>query len=373
MTAICIKIGRNVLLNEKENIFSYSPYSKDKEWRNTIFRRLLIELTKHHQNNCEIYRNILAASNFVLRDESKIEELPFLPASLFKHLTLTSVPADSIQRTLTSSGTSRQTVSKIYLDSKTSVMQMRALACIISDFLGKEQLPILILDCPSVLKDYSQYSARGAGIQGFSIYGKSRTFALNDQMQPNIAEIEKFGEMVNGNSFFMFGFTYMIWQHLYKYFKNNGIKLDLSNGILIHGGGWKHLIAEQITDEVFKSCLLETFGLKKIYNYYGMVEQTGSIYMQCECGHLHCSNFSDIFIRRVEDFAPCKIGETGIIQTISILPYSFPGHSLLTEDEGVLLGEDDCACGRNGKYFKVNRRLTNAELRGCGDIYAANY
>ena len=42
----------------------------------------------------------------------------------------------------------------------------------------------------------------------------------------------------------------------------------------------------------------------------------------------------------------------GLIQLFSLLPKSYPGHSLLTEDEGVLLGEDDCKCGRHGKYFK---------------------
>jgi hypothetical protein len=35
---------------------------------------------------------------------------------------------------------------------------------------------------------------------------------------------------------------------------------------------------------------------------------------------------------------------------------------------GVLLGEDDCACGRMGKYFRVNGRLKSAEVRGCSDV-----
>ena len=48
---------------------------------------------------------------------------------------------------------------------------------------------------------------------------------------------------------------------------------------------------------------------------------------------------------------------------------SYPGHSLLTEDEGVLLGEDDCKCGRLGKYFLVLGRVKNAEIRGCSDAY----
>ena len=82
---------------------------------------------------------------------------------------------------------------------------------------------------------------------------------------------------------------------------------------------------------------------------------------------------SDIFIRRPYDFSIADLGERGIIQTLSILPTSYPGHSLLTEDEGILLGEDDCECSRLGKYFKMLGRVKNAELRGCSDTYAEQF
>ena len=109
--------------------------------------------------------------------------------------------------------------------------------------------------------------------------------------------------------------------------------------------------------------------MEKVHDYYGMVEQTGSIYMECEEGHLHTSIFSDIIIRDPKDFSECNYGEEGIIQTLSVLPKSYPGFSLLTEDLGVLLGKDDCKCGRLGKYFKINGRIKNAEIRGCSDTY----
>jgi len=84
-------------------------------------------------------------------------------------------------------------------------------------------------------------------------------------------------------------------------------------------------------------------------------------------GHLHTSVFSDIIIRRSHDFSIAEKGEKGIIQILSVLPKSYPGHSLLAEDEGILLGEDDCSCGRLGKYFKIIGRIKNAEIRGCSD------
>jgi hypothetical protein len=104
-----------------------------------------------------------------------------------------------------------------------------------------------------------------------------------------------------------------------------------------------------------------------------MVEQTGAIYVECEYGHLHASIFSDIITRRAVDLAPCEYGEKGIIEAVSLLPKSYPGHALLTEDEGVIFGEDDCPCGRLGKYFKIEGRIAKAELRGCSDTYAASF
>jgi hypothetical protein len=100
-----------------------------------------------------------------------------------------------------------------------------------------------------------------------------------------------------------------------------------------------------------------------------MVEQTGSIYIQCEQGHLHAPIFSDIVIRDPVDFNPLEIGQTGLIETLSLTPLSYPGHALLTEDLGRIEGEDDCSCGRLGKYFTVMGRLQNAEVRGCSDTY----
>ena len=126
---------------------------------------------------------------------------------------------------------------------------------------------------------------------------------------------------------------------------------------------------EAVSREEFKERLREACGIQRVHDYYGMVEQTGCIYMECECGHLHASTYSDVIMRRMEDFAPCGVGEKGVIQVLSMIPTSYPGHSILTEDEGILLGEDDCPCGRKGKYFEVTGRIRNAEVRGCSDTY----
>ena len=138
-------------------------------------------------------------------------------------------------------------------------------------------------------------------------------------------------------------------------------------------GFWKKFEAEKITREDFKKAFYDLCGIRHFLDHYGMVEQTGCIYAECECGHLHASIYSDFIPRNHVTFEPCRIGEKGIIQVVSTLAHSYPGHSILTEDEGIILGEDDCPCGRKGKYIKVLGRIKQAELRGCSDTYAAKF
>lgn len=358
-----------------EDILAVPPYSLNREEKNKILTERLTELTDRHRNACVEYDRILRAVGY--EHAVTYKDIPFLPVRLFKERSLRSVPEEEVVKTMTSSGTSGQQVSKIYLDKITASNQQKVMAKIVADFTDSSRMPMIILDCPSVLKDRKKFSARGAGILGFSIFGSKKIYALNDDMQLDIEGMKAFLEKYKGQRILLFGFTFMIWQHFYQelvtYKEKTGESIDLSNGILIHGGGWKKLISEAVSPEEFHDRLKEICGLEHIHDYYGMVEQTGCIYMQCECGHLHASNFSDVIIRNPVDFSECQIGEKGIIQVVSTIPESYPGHSLLTEDEGIIVGEDDCACGRKGKYFRVLGRIKNAEIRGCSDTYAADH
>lgn len=351
------------------DVLEISPFSLNKEEKSKLFTEYLKELSLKHYQKCENYRKIVDKLNCNLSEIKNYTEIPFLPVRLFKEFDLKSIPTEEVFKTMTSSGTSGQAVSKIYLDKTTAANQQKTLVKIVSDFTGASRMPMLIIDSPSVIKNRNMFSARGAGILGFSIFGADRTYALDDDMNINIPVIEAFLEKHKGQKILLFGFTFMIWQFFYKKLKELNIKLDLSNGILIHGGGWKKLVNEAISKEEYKQSLNDVCGIKSVHDYYGMVEQTGCVYMECEYGHLHASIFSDVIIRNPKDFSITKTGEKGLIQVCSLLPESYPGHSLLTEDEGIILGEDDCPCGRKGKYFTILGRIKNAEIRGCSDTY----
>ena len=358
-----------------DDIINIDPYSLDSAEKEKLLTDRLVELTETHVKACKAYGDILNTLGYNSEKVSSYKDIPFLPVRLFKELSLKSVPDDQVVKTMTSSGTTGQKVSKIFLDRQTSANQQKTMVKIVSSFTGSERMPMIIIDCPSVIKDRNMFSARGAGILGFSIFGSKKIYALKDDMSLDLEGITAFLDNHKGEKILLFGFTFMIWQYFYKELlklKAEGNSIDLSNSILIHGGGWKKLASEAVSPDEFKNLLKDVCGIESVHDYYGMVEQTGCIYMQCECGHLHASIFSDVIVRNPEDFTEVAIGEKGIIQVVSTIPESYPGHSLLTEDEGVVLGIDDCPCGRKGKYFKVIGRLQKAEIRGCSDTFAAN-
>ena len=359
-----------------DEIINIPPFSLDKEEKEKLLTERLTQLTDYHMENCPEYRRMLISIGYNRNNIHSYRDLPFLPVRLFKELDLKSIPKEDVVKTMTSSGTTGQAVSKIYLDRATASNQQKTMVRIVSEFTGSSRMPMIIIDCPSVIKDRVQFSARGAGILGFSMFGSKKIYAFDDDMKLNVEELKGFLNEHKDEKIFLFGFTFMIWQHFYKELvrlKEEGISFDLSNGIMIHGGGWKKLISEAVSHDEFHKRLFDVCGLKHIHDYYGMVEQTGCIYMECECGHLHASIFSDVIIRRPLDFSEADIGEKGIIQVVSTIPESYPGHSLLTEDEGAILGIDDCPCGRKGKYFRIDGRLKNAEIRGCSDTYATKF
>ncbi|HEV7231960.1 MAG TPA: acyl-protein synthetase [Bacteroidia bacterium] len=349
-------------------LFLNAPqYSLQAEEKKKLLLEHLTSLHEHHLIHSEGYKKICAG--LFPGHIKALKDIPYLPVSVFKNHELKSIPESEVFKVLTSSGTTGSVPSKIYLDKGTAQMQTRALSNIMQYVLGRERLPMLIVDTIGIIKNRTSYSARAAGVLGLSVFGKSHFYLLNESMEPDLEGLQVFLEAHKGKPLLIFGFTFMVWQYLYEVVP----ACDLSGSILIHSGGWKKLTDKAVDNDVFKLRLKEKFNISKSYNFYGMVEQVGSVFLECEHGFLHAPNFADVLIRSPFDFHVLPHGEEGIIQVISILPYSYPGFSLLTEDLGTIHGEDNCSCGRKGKYFKVSGRMKKAELRGCSDTFTLTH
>ena len=186
-----------------------APYSLGKEEKHAVLDEYLINLTKYHYEHSEGYRKMLDGTGVDISKIHHYEELPYLPVSLFKDLTLRSVSEDDVVKTMTSSGTTGQKTSKIYLDRETSANQTKTLTKIVASLLGNKRGPMIILDSSSVVKDRRMFSARGAGILGFSMFGSKRMYALDENMELDIEGIKAFFGRASGRNHLP------LWLYLY--------------------------------------------------------------------------------------------------------------------------------------------------------------
>ena len=346
------------------NIIRENPYSLDKNEKNIFFQKKMNDLTKYHYSKSNIYKQILNGLNYKEKNFN-LEQLPFITTNLFKELDLLSIESKKIFKILSSSGTSGSKTSKIYLDKENSIVQRNVLNRIFEYNFGNKRMPMLIVSSnPNINRN--SFDAKTAAILGFSMFGTNHTYIINKKGEVDLNEFERFMEKYSEEDFLIFGFTHEVFQTFFDKIKKNN-KYDLRNGILIHGGGWKKLKNKKISNEKFKKNFLKEYNLNKVFNYYGLIEQIGSIFFECPvCSLFVCSNFSEIFIRD-KNLNIIKNGK-GFVQLLSLLPKSYPGHNILTEDIGEIIQNPNCKFDHKGKCFKIHGRVENSVIRGCSDV-----
>lgn len=350
-----------------EELLARAPFSLKQAEKEAMMLGAMNDLAARHYANCPGYARIVDAAWGGLRRWERMADIPFLPVTIFKEQDLSSSASRAI--VMRSSGTTGQVPSRIVVDDETAGRQSAALVATFRHVLGERRLPFLAIDSKSVLVE-TGLTARGAGVLGMMKFGAKTVFALDAALEPDLDAIRRFVTANGGAPFLIFGFTFLVWSKLYQAFADGD--LDLSNAVLVHSGGWKKLESEKVSNPEFRAALGRRFGIGRIYNFYGFVEQIGSVFLEGEDGLLYPPNFTDVIVRRPGTWEPAEIGEEGVIQTLSLLPTSYPGHSVLTEDIGVIETVDAGAGGRLGKALRIVGRAPKTELRGCSDVVAAS-
>ena len=348
---------------EDKKVFNF----KKKE-RNSFFKKNLFEMIKFHQKNCKDYFSILKNLNFQFSKKTKITDIPAIPVSIFKDNKLYSCKEKKIIKKLLSSGTTGNKQSQIFLDATNSKVQTKVLVQIMEYFFGKKRMPMLIIDKKFEYQDRTKLSASQAAVNGFSILAKKTYFALHSNGQINLEEIKKFMEEFVDDEKIVFGFTNKVFEFFLE--KQNLFQdMQFKNCMLLHGGGWKKIESKSMSPKKFKSELKKRYNFKKILNYYGLIEQTGSIFVECnKCDSFKCSIYSDVYVRDENLKIEQQYNKEGLIQLMSLLPSSYPGNNILTEDLGLICSSKTCKCNFKGKRFKIIGRSKESEVRGCANI-----
>ncbi len=353
-------------MNETLLSLIQTPFTtKQQAEKEETLLQLLRDLTNHHKTACPIYGKIIDLA-FPNHDHvKKLTDFPYLPVSLFKERLLSSVPETDIRVILQSSGTTGAGKSRIALDLTTAQLTAQAMASIVRSLTGHKRKPMLIIDAKETISKVNDadMSARAAAILGLMPFGRDYCFALRQDLTLDSLLLSSFLKQHKGEEILIYGFTHLIWTAFFPACQT--MHLDFSSGLLLHSGGWKTLAAQNVDHAAFRTRAKTYANLDQVINFYGMAELPGVIFPEQETGFFTPPSFADILIRDPLTLAPCADGTPGLIQVLSALPQSFPGHALLTQDVGVI--EPGPV-----KRFRVLGRAPKATLRGCSDVIAAS-
>ena len=344
------------------------------EHHSRVLAVLQAELTYAAERSGQ-YGQYLDAWPVDYRAATGIADLPYLPVGALKaNPPLALAPPEKLIRTLTSSATTGQTPSRVALDAETSKRMIKGVTTIVSDFIGPKRRPYLVIDGPATLAGQGELGARGAAIQGLRPFATDVVCCLNGDSSGRL-EIDEdklfaFAEKWRNCEVLAYGFTYVVWQHLVVPLRARGIRLEMPNIRLLHSGGWKRLQDQAVTRAAFAAGCAAVFGCaeSRVVDFYGMVENVGVIYPDCDRGYKHVPAFADVIVRDPLTLRPVAAGREGLVQVCSTLPTSFPGFLLLTDDIAEVIRYDGCPCGRRGMSFRFVKRVPKTELRGCGNI-----
>lgn len=361
--------------NEINSIFSSEQFTVPQQDKERKLLPILQFQVKNHITHSEALASYYTKMHFTPSDMKSVADIPPIPVQMFKSFDLRTCKEEDVTRILNSSATTTGIPSKIYVDKQTAFRQTKGLATTTKNFIGKNRKPYLVIDEDVNKGKKVKLTARGAAIRGFSTFAKGTEYIMdsnNGQLVLNKERLVKFAQEHQNEEILIFGFTFIIWSRLIQPAVKEGFTVNLPNVKILHGGGWKKLREQSVSKEEFSKEVASFFNTKpeNVIDYYGMVEQLGVVFFDCEYGYKHVPDFADIIIRDFYSMNEVPDGKEGLIECVSIIPSSYPGQALLTEDIGKILGRDTCPCGRKGKYFTFVARAEKAEIRGCGDTFA---
>jgi hypothetical protein len=363
-----------------EGLLTQAPYGVDPRQRHDALLALLKQELAYACGRNPRFCNYVEQWPADFRVAEKIADLPYLPVGVFKENPPLALVGDGeVKRTLTSSATTGQSPSRVVLDAATARRMAKGLITIIRDFIGPARRPYLVIDTPENLTAQAEMGARGAAVQGLRSFATEVVSCLRPSPEGDSSiDLEKLlacaAEWKHADVL-VYGFTYVIWTYLVEPLRHQGITLGMPNVHVLHSGGWKRLERQAVTRDEFNRGAAAVFGCaaERILDYYGMIENVGVVYPDCAYGNKHAPAFAEIIVRNPLTLAPVRAGEQGLIQVCSVLPTSFPGFLLLTEDLAAVIGGDECPCGRRGISFRFAGRAPKAEARGCGNLETMRY
>src|SRR3972149_3288337 len=288
-------------------------YAMRQAVKDTLLTSILRELCQEIGRNCPPYARFLQRLGRSPADWRGLADLPPLPVSMFKQFILAAVPPEKVVRQLLSSSTSGQQPSRIVIHKTTACRQTRALPSILKEHIGGHRRPYLVLDVEESAAAGDTLTARGAAIRGVGNFASETVYGMkklpDGDLTTDWPRVEDFFHRHAYEPVLLFGFTFILWTRFVEEAEHRGIKFQASQAQLLHSGGWKKLVAQAVSKEEFTRRTSDVLGCEPgaILDFYGMVEQVGTVFVDCEAGHKHAPAFADVVIRRPHTLEPVEV------------------------------------------------------------------
>ena len=204
-----------------------------------------------------------------------------------------------------SSSTTGQQPSRIVIDKTTAFRQARALVSILKEHIGDQRRPLLVLDAAESVAAGDSLTARGAAIRGIGNFASETVFAMDrspsGDLQPDWDRIEASSPSITAQPVLLFGFTFIVWTRFVAGGRapRHCVSTRRRPSCCTPAAG-RNWPAQAVSKEEFSRRTAAVLGCdpRRILDFYGMVEQVGTVFVDCAAGNKHAPAFADVIIRR---------------------------------------------------------------------------
>lgn len=311
------------------------------------FEALCLALFHFQANANPVYAHWLETLGKSPAAIQHINDIPFLPISLFKNHVIRSIntPEHII---FTSSGTTGQSQSRHFIGDPAWYHQSLMQGFYMTygpptDYVFLALLPgYLERSGSSLVYMVNQLiQACESPLAGFFLHA-------DDELAQAIAETHRAGKKV-----FLWGVTFALLDSAAK----GSIKLQPTD-IVLETGGMKGRGPELIREALHEQ-LQAAFGVEQIHSEYGMTELLSQAYA-VKAGHFNCPPWMRVLIRDGNDpFSLLTQGKRGGINVIDLANY----------ESCAFIQTDDLGKINEDGSFEVLGRFDHSELRGCNLLY----
>lgn len=306
------------------------------------FEEVALRLFSIQSQLTEPYREYISYLGIEPLKVKTIDEIPFLPISLFKSERITTFKGEG-EATFTSSATTGMVPSKHIV--KSLSLYRQSFLNSFRLFMGEPSQYVILALLPSYLEREGSslvymvqelINESKESLSGFYLYNY-------DQLYKNLLELKK-----RGKKTLLIGVTFALLDFLKEY------SIEFPQLQLVETGGMKSRERE-ISKEQLYSRLKEGFGVERVGSEYGMAELLSQAWSLSDA-LFATPPWMEVKIRDLNNpFKFLKEGERGgvnIIDLANIYSCSF----IETEDMGI---------AREGGSFELLGRVEQSELRGC--------